>query len=76
MDLLIDKFISNLYRPGLVSSGLNNTLGKARELMVYFNLSQEDLEAAGIILADPGRAGKDVYPPGAPANYQSGGEKD
>jgi hypothetical protein len=58
MDFVFDKFISNLYRPGLITSGLNNTLGKARGLVAFFSLSEEDLDTAGIIVDDSGRAGK------------------
>ena len=61
MDLNFDKYISNLYRPDLISSGLNTALGKARGLMGYFRLSQEDLLTAGIILDDEGRQGKDEF---------------
>lgn len=67
MDFSFDKYISIVYRPGLLSSGWNTVLGKGWRLMQSLRLSQEDLLVAGIILSGEGHDGKDVFPPGTPA---------
>ena len=67
MDFSFDKYISFVYRPGLLSSGLDTVLGKGRGLMRSLRLSQEDLLMAGIILGDEGCDGKDVFPYGTSA---------
>jgi hypothetical protein len=61
MEFSFDKYISIVYRPDLLSSGLVSVLGKGRGLMRSLRLSQEDLWRAGILFADEGRDVKDVF---------------
>jgi hypothetical protein len=67
MDFSFDKYISIVYRPGLLSSGLVSVLGKGMGLIRTLNLSQEDRLMAGILFGDEGSDVKDVFPSGTPA---------
>jgi len=57
MDILSDKYTTNVNRPGLFSAVMHSVLSIGRRLIGLFTFTEEDRLAAGIYVGSKGRDG-------------------